>query len=255
MGFLTEAVERVRRELDRNPLPEGTLLLRSRTLPPPVGFGDALRRPGLGIIAEVKRSSPSAGAIAEADPGDQAAAYEAGGAVAVSVLTEPRHFGGSIADLRAVRSHTTLPVLRKDFIVHPAQVLEARANGADAVLLIAAVLTDTEIVSMQETADDLGMDSLVEAHTGDEVGRAVEAGARIVGVNSRDLESLEVDLDTALDLLSRVPGDRLRVLESGVGTREQMSRAESAGADAVLVGEALMRAGDPAAKLGELMGR
>ena len=255
MGFLTEAVERVRRELDRNPLPEGTLLLRSRTLPPPVGFGDALRRPGLGIIAEVKRSSPSAGAIAEADPGEQAAAYEAGGAVAVSVLTEPRHFGGSIADLRAVRGRTTLPVLRKDFIVHPAQVLEARANGADAVLLIAAALTDSEIVSLQETAEDLGMDALVEAHTEDEVGRAVGVGSRVVGVNSRDLESLEVDLDRALGLLALVPGDRLRVLESGVGTREDMDRAESAGADAVLVGEALMRAGDPAAKLGELMGR
>ncbi|HXY72518.1 MAG TPA: indole-3-glycerol phosphate synthase TrpC [Actinomycetota bacterium] len=254
MGFLTEAVERVRRELDRNPLPEGTLLLRTQTAPSAIDFEASLRRPGVSVVAEVKRASPSAGRIAETDPGAQAAAYEAGGASAISVLTEPRHFDGTIADLRLVRAHTALPVLRKDFIVHPSQILEARANGADAVLLIVAALSDAEIRGLLESADDLGMAALVETHTEEEARRAVDGGARVIGVNSRDLESLEVDLDHALGVLAELPPDRVRVLESGVGTRGDVERAAGAGADAVLVGEALMRAADPAAALRELLG-
>ena len=253
MAFLTEAVERVRRELDRNPLPEGTLLLRTQSLPPPVDFAGALRRPGIGVIAEVKRASPSAGPIADPDPGAQAERYEAGGATAVSVLTEARHFRGTIADLRLVRAHTALPVLRKDFIVHPSQVLEARANGADAVLLIVAALTDAEIRDLRETAEDLGMAALVEVHSAEEARRAVDVGAEIVGVNSRDLETLEVDLPAAAEVLAGEPGDRVRVLESGVATRADVRRAIAAGADAVLVGEALMRAGDPSAAIRKLM--
>jgi indole-3-glycerol phosphate synthase len=253
MGFLTDVVGRVRRDLDEHPLPEGTLLLRSQAAPPPLDLEAAVRRPGMGIVAEVKRSSPSAGAIAETDPGAQAARYEDGGACAISVLTEGRHFGGTLADLRLVRSHTALPVLRKDFIVHPSQILEARANGADAVLLIVGAVDDAELAGLLATAGDLGMGALVECHTEEEAGRAVASGAPVVGVNSRDLETLEVDLDRGLDLVGRVPSDRARVLESGVTSRDDVARAEAAGADAVLVGEALMRSAEPAARIRELL--
>jgi indole-3-glycerol phosphate synthase len=253
MGFLTDVVGRVRRELDEHPLPEGTLLLRTQALPPALDLEEALRRPGMGLIAEVKRASPSAGEIAEADPGRQAANYEEGGARAISVLTEARYFGGSLADLRLVRGHSALPVLRKDFIVHPAQVLEARANGADAVLLIVAALTDAELAGLLATAADLGMSALVESHTGSEVDRAVGSGAPLIGVNSRDLETLDVDIERGLGLLGRVPADRVSVFESGVTSREDVARAEDAGANAVLVGEALMRAPEPAARIKELL--
>jgi len=253
MGFLTDVVGRVRRDLDEHPLPEGTLLLRTQSAPPPLDLESALRRPGMGLIAEVKRASPSAGEIAEADPGVQAARYQEGGARAISVLTEARHFGGTLADLRLVRAHSALPVLRKDFIVHPAQVLEARANGADAVLLIVAALTDAELAGLLATAADLGMAALVESHTAEEVDRAVASGAPVIGVNSRDLETLDVDLERGLGLLGRVPGDRVTVFESGVSSRRDVARAEEAGAKAVLVGEALMRAPEPAARIRELL--
>jgi indole-3-glycerol phosphate synthase len=253
MGFLTDVVKRVRRELDVHPLPEGTLLLRTQAAPPPVDLEATLRRPGIGVVAEVKRASPSAGAIAETDPGRQAERYEEGGARAISVLTEGRHFGGALADLRLVRAHTALPVLRKDFIVHPAQVLEARANGADAVLLIVGALTDGELQGLLAVATDLAMAALVEGHTEGEVRRAVESGAGVIGVNSRDLESLDVDLARGLRLLELVPDDRVKVLESGVTSREDVARAEAAGAHAVLVGEALMRAPEPARRIRELL--
>jgi indole-3-glycerol phosphate synthase len=253
MGFLTDIVGRVRRDLDEHPLPEGTLLLRTQAAPPAVGLEEALRRPGMGLIAEVKRASPSAGEIAEADPGRQAARYQEGGARAISVLTEARHFGGSLADLRLVRAHSALPVLRKDFIVHPAQVLEARANGADAVLLIVAALTDTELAGLLATAADLGMGALVESHTEHEVDRAVATGAPVIGVNSRDMETLDVDAERGLGLLGRVPEDRVKVFESGVTSRDDVARAEDAGANAVLVGEALMRAPEPAARIRDLL--
>jgi indole-3-glycerol phosphate synthase len=253
MGFLTDIVGRVRRDLDEHPLPEGTLLLRTQAAPPAVDLEEALRRPGMGLIAEVKRASPSAGEIAEADPGRQAARYQEGGARAISVLTEARHFGGSLADLRLVRAHSALPVLRKDFIVHPAQVLEARANGADAVLLIVAALTDTELAGLLATAADLGMGALVESHTEHEVDRAVATGAPVIGVNSRDMETLDVDAERGLGLLGRVPEDRVKVFESGVTSRDDVARAEDAGANAVLVGEALMRAPEPAARIRDLL--
>jgi len=255
VGFLSDTIERVRRDLDRRPLHEGNLLLHARSLPPPIDLEAALRAPGIGVVAEVKRASPSAGAIAEADPGELAARYERGGAAAVSVLTEPRHFGGSLADLRAARRTTTLPILRKDFIVHPAQILEARAAGADAVLLIAAALEESEVRGLLSVAGDLGLSALVEAHDRRDLVKALDAGARIVGLNARDLETMEVDPDGVLALLGEVPPGPVRVLESGISTREQVRRAERAGADAVLVGEALMRSADPEATLRELAGR
>jgi indole-3-glycerol phosphate synthase len=224
-------------------------------MPPALDFDSGLRQPGISLIAEVKRASPSAGPIADVDPGEQAAGYEAGGAAAISVVTEPRHFSGSLADLRAIRRRTSVPTLRKDFIVHPAQVIQSRAEGADAVLLIAAALSTSELEELRSVAGELGMAALVEAHGREDLDRALESGAQIVGVNGRDLESLDVDPEAALVLLSSVPGDRLAVLESGIRSHDDVRRAEAAGAGAVLVGEALMRAADPATAARTLMGR
>ena len=255
MGFLTETIEDVRRRLEREPIDESRLMALAMRLPPTRGFVGALwsARPPA-IIAEVKRASPSAGRIAETDPADRARAYQGAGAAAVSVLTEPRHFDGSLADLRAVHLATSIPVLRKDFLVHPAQLMEARAEGADAVLLIAAALTQAELTAMVATADDLGLGVLVEAHTDRDLEAALATDAKVVGVNARDLETLDVDLERALSLVAGVPSDRIAVVESGIATREHVDRAVAAGARAVLVGEALMRARDPGAKLRELRG-
>ena len=255
MGFLTDLVTRARRDLDEHPLDEGALLARAGARPPPRGFLTALRARTPALIAEVKRASPSAGPIADgADPVAQATAFIDGGAAAISVLTEPRHFRGSLADLDAVRVSVNVPLLRKDFLVHPGQVIEARAHGADAVLLITAVLTDDELTAMLAIARDLGMGALVETHTDDELERAMVSGAEVIGVNARDLESLDVDIDRALDRVRRIPEDRAAVFESGVRTRADVEAAVDAGASAILVGEALMRAADPRAAVRELIG-
>ena len=254
MGFLTEKVAGVRRDLDRKPIDESRLLARAGLLPPPRDFAGAAMSGTPAVIAEIKRASPSAGDIADIDLADQARTYEAGGAAAISVLTDAEDFGGSLADLRAVRLATTLPALRKDFLVHPAQLIEARAEGADAALLIAASLSDSELVAMQNACRDLGIAALVEVHAVGDLDRVLATEARLIGVNARDLETLDVDPDRALDVLRRVPGDRVAVLESGMSTREQVERAFEAGASAVLVGEALMRAPDPGEKLRELLG-
>lgn len=255
MGFLSEITAGVRRRLERRPLDEAGLMALALRLPPPRGFADALRRaPGPAVIAEVKRSSPSAGPIAEVDPVAQARAYEAGGAAAISVLTEPTRFDGSLADLRAVHLAVGVPVLRKDFLVHPAQVIEARVEGADAVLLIAAALSGTELAAMLAAATDLGLGALVETHSEEDLEKALATDAEVVGVNARDLETLEVDPDRALGLLGRVPSERIAVLESGIASRADVEAARRAGARAVLVGEALMRAADPAAAIRDLRG-
>lgn len=254
VGFLSEVVAGVRRNLDRAPPDESALMARVLAMPPPRDFAGALRAGRPSIIAEVKRASPSAGVIAETDPAARAAAYEAAGAAAVSVLTEQRHFQGSMADLRAVRTATRLPVLRKDFLIHPAQLMEARAAGADAVLLIAGCVSETELAALVESARDLGLAALVEAHAEEDLEKALATTAEIIGVNARDLETLEVDPERALDRLRSIPPDRTAVLESGVESREHVRRAADAGAAAVLVGEALMRAVDPGAKLRELLG-
>jgi indole-3-glycerol phosphate synthase len=206
------------------------------------------------VIAEVKRASPSAGAIRDADPAGQARTYEDAGAAAISVLTEPRHFDGSVLDLQAARRAVGLPILRKDFLIHPSQVIESRAVGADAVLLIPAAVTDPELKALLASAADLGLAALVEVSGEDDLSRALDTDAELIGVNARDLESLEVDLDRALALLRRIPDDRFAVAESGLSTREQVERAVDAGARALLIGEALMRADDPAAKLRQLRG-
>jgi indole-3-glycerol phosphate synthase len=254
MGFLSEVVERVRKELERDPPPERTLLMRTRSAPPPRDFAAALARPGTSIIAEIKRASPSAGRIADTDPGERAAVYERAGAAAVSVLTEPRYFEGSLLDLRAARRRSALPLLRKDFIVHPVQVIEARAESADAVLLIAAALSGGELRNLLDVATDLGMAAVVETHSLDDLEKALAGDAQIVGVNARDLETLEVHPEAALELARRVPSDRLLVVESGISARKQVMEAEEAGADAVLVGEALMRSADPGRTIRRLLG-
>lgn len=255
MGFLTDLLDGVRRRLERAPLDEGSLMKLALRLPPPRAFAGALwSAPAPAVIAEVKRTSPSAGRLADVDPGEQARAYEAAGAAAVSVLTEPEHFDGGLADLRAVHLSVGIPVLRKDFLVHPSQVIEARAEGADAVLLIAAALSASELRAMLAAAEDLGLGALVEAFSEEDLDRALATQAKVVGVNARDLETLEVDVERALGLLGRIPGDRIAVLESGISTRPHVERAAAAGARAVLVGEALMRSDDPAGKLRELRG-
>jgi indole-3-glycerol phosphate synthase len=256
MGFLTDLVDERRRELERHPLDDSMLLARALAVPPARDFVGALRaragRPA--VIAEVKRASPSAGMIAERDPAEQARAYASAGAAAISVLTETTHFHGSIADLRAARMTCDLPVLRKDFLIHPSELIESRAVGADAVLLIAACLSANELVAMLATARDLGMGVLVETHSDHDLEKVLATDAEVVGVNARDLETLEVDLDRALAHLARIPDGRLSVMESGIGTRERVRAAVDAGASAILVGEALMRADDPGAKLRELLG-
>ena len=225
------------------------------TRPPARGFERALResdRPA--VIAEFKRASPSAGEISDVDLAARAHEYEAGGATAISVLTEPTRFGGALADLQAARMACSLPVLRKDFLVHPAQVIESRAVGADAVLVVAAVVSELELKALLSTAADLGIDALVESHSREDLDKALSSNAPVVGVNARDLETMEVDVDRALELLPEIPRDRVAVLESGVSSREQVERALEAGARAVLVGEALMRAAEPGTMLRELRG-
>ncbi len=214
----------------------------------------ALRSASPAVIAEVKQASPSAGEIRMTDPATQARAYAEAGAAAVSVLTEPKHFHGSLRDLRVVRRVVDVPVLRKDFLVHPAQVIESRAEGADAVLLIATALSESELEALLAATHELGMQALVEAFGRRDLERAVASGAEVIGVNARDLETLDVDEEGALELLATIPGDRVAVFESGISTREHVSRATGAGAGALLIGTALMEADDPGEKLRELLG-
>jgi indole-3-glycerol phosphate synthase len=216
-------------------------------------FRAALRRPHLAVIAEVKRRSPSAGSIREdLDPADRAAFYAAHGAAAISILTDTPYFGGSVQDLRAAAERCALPLLRKDFIIDEVQILEARAAGASAVLLIVRILTRQRLDQLLRCAEVLGLDALVEVHTGVELATALDAGATVIGVNSRDLDTFAVDVDTAWKLLAEVPVDRIAVAESGLVERQDVARAAEAGADAVLIGTALSAAESPAALLRDL---
>ena len=254
MGFLTDLIGDLRRRLERDPLDESGLLAIAMHLPPPRPFEDTLRGTPPALIGEYKRLSPSAGTIAEPDPASQARAYQEGGAAAISVLTEPTRFDGALADLRAIRLAAGLPVLRKDFLVHPAQVIESRAAGGDAVLLIAAALSELELKGMLSVAADLGLGALVEIHSEEDLAKALATDAPVIGVNARDLETLDVDLERALAMLPAVPSDRIAVLESGVSTRGDVERAIDAGARGVLVGETLMRSPDPGATIRSLRG-
>ena len=213
----------------------------------------ALSADGLSVIAEVKRRSPSAGAIdVGLDPGAVASSYTAGGCAAVSVLTEPQYFGGSLEDLAAVRAAVTVPVLRKDFTIDPAQIWEARAAGADAVLLIVAALDDALLAKCLGTAEEAGVGAIVEVHTRDEARRALDAGARIVGVNNRDLTTFATDLSVAESIAPLLDDVPVTIAESGVSSVEGARRMASAGYDAILVGEALVRHADPSSFVAEL---
>lgn len=231
---------------------------RAPAAPPPRrDFAAALRRPGVSLIAEFKRRSPSRGALAAgADPAAAARAYEAAGAAALSVLTDARFFGGGLEDLRAARGATSLPTLRKDFILEPCQVAEsAGPQGPDCLLLLAAALREDDLRALRLLAAACGQAALVEVHDEAELERALAAGAQIVGINNRDLRTFAVSLDTALRLAPKVPPSRLVVAESGVHSREDVLRLEAAGVNAILVGEALMSAPDPARKAAELLGQ
>ena len=214
----------------------------------------ALAGPGVAVIAEVKRASPSAGQLATiGDPSALARQYEAGGAAMISVLTEQRRFDGSLADLEAVRAAVQIPVLRKDFVVTPYQVWEARAHGADAVLLIVAALEQQVLVSLRERIESLGMVALVEVHNEDEAARALDADAKVIGVNNRNLRTLEVDRDTFARVAPTLPSSVVRVAESGVRGPHDLLACAASGADAVLVGEGLVKANEPRQAVADLV--
>jgi indole-3-glycerol phosphate synthase len=225
------------------------------TMAPVRSLSDALRAPGLSVIAEIKRRSPSVGDIDPGlDPVAVAQAYVSGGASAISVLTEPDYFAGSLDDLAAVRSRVEVPVLRKDFTLAGAQIWEARAGGADAVLLIVAALSDDQLSELLEVATVAGVESIVEAHTEGEARRAIAAGAGIIGVNNRDLATFATDLSVAESVAAILPDGVVTVGESGVSDAAGSARMRAAGYDAILVGEALVRSDDPAALVRALKG-
>jgi indole-3-glycerol phosphate synthase len=260
MDFLSEiiALKKIRLEASKQHVSFDVLRKRAlevRASAPPHALREALRQPGINVIAEVKRASPSLGNIkADAEPEVFARAYEQGGAAAVSVLTEEDRFKGSLDDLRAVRSAVRLPVLRKDFIFDDYQLYEAAEAGADALLLIVAAL-DEDLLErlLRLTESVLNMDALIEVHTEDEVQIALNAGAKIIGVNNRDLRTFNVSLDTSMRLIESIPASVIAVTESGLRTREDLTRLQSAGYRGFLIGETLMKSGDPAVALRALL--
>ena len=214
----------------------------------------ALSGPGVSAIAEIKRRSPTRGAIRPgSQPAEIAAQYEASGAAAISMLTDTPHFGGRLEELQEVRHAVEIPVLRKDFLIHPIQVDESHAAGADAVLLIVAMLSDSELAELLQRSQELGLDALVEIHDAEELHRALATSAPIIGVNNRNLKSLEIDLAQAEDLLPQCPSSRIRVAESGLFDHQDVERMTSAGADAILVGSSLMLAEHPGQALEALL--
>jgi indole-3-glycerol phosphate synthase len=247
--YLDRILEAHRTETARDNRDLDVMAVRARESAPVRGFAAALRRPDeVTVIAEVKRASPSKGLLApDLDPGDLARTYQAGGAAALSVLTDRDFFAGSPADLAAARAATSLPVLRKDFTVGPVDVLDARCMGADAVLLIAAALSPVEIPELMTLAASVGLDSLVEVHDEAEAERALLSGATLIGVNQRDLTTFKVDPARAARVAAILPADVIRVAESGIRDGDDVRRLGDAGFDAVLVGEALVTAPDPAA--------
>ena len=255
--FLETVVERTQADVAARKLRVPATELEGRLGPAPRGrpFSEGLIDEGISLIAEMKRASPSKGPIRPgASVTEVVRAYQEAGARAVSVLTEGAYFGGSLDDLVEARGACDLPLLRKDFVVDDYQLLEARAAGADAVLLIVAALDTEHLEHLMGMASDLGMDTLVEVHDEEEVETAVESGAEVIGINNRNLHSLEVDLETTFRLLAAVPAGTVVVAESGITEREDVERLEEAGVDAILVGETLMRADDPVRAVRDLLG-
>ena len=247
---LDQILDSTRRGLPSLRARRAALEQEAESRPQPPSLAHALRQERLGVVAEVKRRSPSAGVIRDdLDPGGRAALYARSGAAAISVLTDRPHFGGSIEDLRAAASAVTVPLVRKDFILDELQVIEARAAGAAAVLLIVRALPPERFTALLGCVRSAGLEALVEVHTPPELNHALEIGADIIGVNARDLDTFRIDAATAWELLARVPPDRVAVAESGMQSPEDVERAAAAGADAVLVGTALSAAPDPAGLL------
>ena len=252
LGRLSAAAASRARELEKR---SADLRDRAKDAPPGPSFAAALRRTDVAVIAEVKRRSPSKGVInAGLDAAEQASAYARGGAAALSILTEPSEFGGSVQDLADARAATRLPTLKKDFHVHPIQLLEARAAGASALLLIARALPPDDLSAMADRASELGLEVLVEVRSEQELERAVTIGHAMIGVNSRDLETLVIDPAVTSHLIPMIPAGRLAVAESGVSARLDVERAARAGADAVLVGSAVSASSDPTAAVAALRG-
>lgn len=264
-GFLQQACAEARDRVSSDAAADAldAVRARARSLPPPPSFADALDRPGVAVITEIKRASPSRGHMVDIpDPGALARQYVAGGASAISVLTEPAHFEGTLADLEAVSAGVAVPTIRKDFVVHPYQVWQTRGTGAAAVLLIVAALDDAALAALQVTAHEAGLDCLVETHSAEEVARAVAAHGRagtgrrlVLGVNARDLVTLEVDRDHVARVRqgSDLPAGALLVAESGIRGPDDVRAYAAAGADAVLVGEHVATAPDPTAAVQALV--
>ena len=256
MSVLASIIEGVREDLAARRLPMGQLQEAIETAPAVRDCLPFLLTSEMSVIAEVKRSSPSKGALAPiTDPAGLAAQYEEAGAHVVSVLTEQRRFGGSLADLDAVRKAIELPILRKDFMVDEYQFYEARAHGADVVLLIVAALSKNQLEDYFHLSNELGMRSLIEVHTNDELERALEISPEIIGVNSRNLKTLEVDARAFAELIPQIPSSIARVAESGISTRDEVVFAQECGATAILVGEALVRSESPTVAINQLLGR
>lgn len=260
MGTYLEPIlesTRARLEESRRRVPYRELEQKAETQDPPRDFLEAIRAPGMSLVAELKRRSPSAGEIrTDAEASQTASVYEGGGARAISVLTEPEFFSGSLQDLQAARASCSVSVLRKDFLIDHYQLVESRAAGADAVLLIVAAFEDRGLIRELVTAtSEIGMTGLIEVHDENELDIGLEAGASLIGVNQRDLVTFEVDTELAARLRPRVPDGTPVIAESGIATRGDVARLDAAGLDGILVGESLMRASDPAAAIAELLGR
>jgi indole-3-glycerol phosphate synthase len=256
MSVLASIIEGVREDLAARRLPMGQLQEALETAPAVRDCLPHLMSSEMSVIAEVKRSSPSKGALASiGDPAGLAATYEEAGAQVVSVLTEQRRFGGTLTDLDAVRKAIDLPILRKDFMVDEYQFYEARAHGADVVLLIVAALSKNQLEDYFHLSTELGMRSLIEVHTNDELERALDISPEIIGVNSRNLKTLEVDSRAFAELIPQIPSSIARVAESGISTREEVVFAQECGATAILVGEALVRSESPSVAINQLLGR
>jgi indole-3-glycerol phosphate synthase len=256
MSALDSIIAGVREDLEQRRMPMGQLLEHLELAPAVRSCLPNLLTSEMSIISEIKRSSPSKGALAQIDdPASLAAQYEQAGASVISVLTERRRFGGSLADLDSVRKTVDIPVLRKDFMISEYQFYEARAHGADVVLLIVAALGQNQLDDYFQLTKELGMNALVEVHTHDELERALEISPEIIGVNSRNLKTLDVDTQAFSQLIPKIPNEIARVAESGISNREDVVFAQECGATAILVGEALVRAQSPSVAINQLLGR
>ena len=256
MSVLNSIIEGVKEDLEARKLSKAQILEAVEIAPNVRADSSTFRRSPLSVIAEVKRSSPSKGSLAVIDdPALLASRYEKGGVTAISVLTERRRFGGSLADLDSVRNAVDIPILRKDFMIDEYQFFEARAHGADLVLLIVAALSGDQLSDYLALTQELGMRAIVEVHTGTELEIALSNPCELIGVNSRNLKTLEVDSSAFKELLPQIPSEIIRIAESGISTRSDVEFAVECGADTILVGEALVRAGDPEFAVQHLLGR